>query len=168
MAYAVIDDRERYRMLKYDVRRARRLSGCISRPGVARFLTASVSVVITLAAASVSGRGDRSDGGELAAVPRRRSLSASSCWPCSGCWLGGIILLLAHQSWSVGEAVAGALYLFSGAVFPLDVLPAWLRPIGYAMPVTYWLELLRRSLTTSRGFQTFAGVSDLQLFGCWS
>jgi ABC-2 type transport system permease protein len=46
----------------------------------------------------------------------------------------------------IGDAVAGALFLFSGAIFPLSVLPTFLQPIGYAMPITYWLELLRRSL----------------------
>jgi ABC-2 type transport system permease protein len=66
-----------------------------------------------------------------------------------------------------GEAVAGALYLFSGAIFPLEVLPAWLRPIGYALPVTYWLELLRRALvgSTAQAFPTLAAFSNLQLLG---
>jgi ABC-2 type transport system permease protein len=31
-------------------------------------------------------------------------------------------------------------------VFPIDVLPSWLQPIGLALPVTYWLELIRRAL----------------------
>ena len=63
-----------------------------------------------------------------------------------GLVLASIVLTIAHGSWLVGEAVAAALYLFCGAVFPIDVLPAWLRPIGYLMPVTYWLELVRRAL----------------------
>ncbi len=63
--------------------------------------------------------------------------------------------------------MAGALYLFSGAIFPLDVLPAFLRPLGYLMPITYWLELLRRSLVGSvaQAFPTLSGFSDLQLLG---
>ncbi len=63
-----------------------------------------------------------------------------------GLALASFVLTIAHGSWLVGEAVAGALYLFCGAVFPLDALPAWLRPVGYLMPVTYWLELVRRAL----------------------
>ena len=67
----------------------------------------------------------------------------------------------------IGEAVAGALYLFSGAIFPLDVLPAWLRPLGLAMPQTYWLELLRRSLVgeVAQAFPTLAGITNLELLG---
>ena len=82
-----------------------------------------------------------------------------------GLTLAGVTLLLARHSDYLGDAVAGGLYLFSGAVFPLDVLPAWLRPIGYAMPITYWLELLRRSLVGSvaQAFPTLANLSNGQL-----
>ena len=63
--------------------------------------------------------------------------------------------------------MAGALYLFSGAIFPLEVLPAWLRPIGYAMPITYWLELMRRSLigNVAQAFPILARFSNMQLLG---
>jgi ABC-2 type transport system permease protein len=47
------------------------------------------------------------------------------------------------------------------------VLPAWLRPLGYAVPVAYWLELVRRALSApvAQAFPTFSGYSDLQLLG---
>src|SRR5262249_16226803 len=51
----------------------------------------------------------------------------------------------------LSEGVAGALYLLSGAVFPLDVLPGWLRGLGMALPPTYWLEGVRRSLLGTAG-----------------
>ncbi len=53
------------------------------------------------------------------------------------------------------------------AVFPLDVLPAFLRPVGFAMPLTYWLELLRRSLVGSvaQAFSTLSHFSSNQLMG---
>jgi ABC-2 type transport system permease protein len=84
-----------------------------------------------------------------------------------GLILAGVTLLLARHSDYLGDAVAGALYLFSGAIFPLDVLPAWLQPLGYAMPITYWLELLRRSLVgpVAQAFPTLANWSNLQLLG---
>jgi ABC-2 type transport system permease protein len=66
-----------------------------------------------------------------------------------GLTMAGIMLLSGQQSWGLGELMAGALYLFSGAIFPIDVMPAALRPIGLALPATYWLELLRRSLVDS-------------------
>jgi ABC-2 type transport system permease protein len=84
-----------------------------------------------------------------------------------GLILASITLMVAHHFFLIGEAVAGALYLFSGAIFPLEVLPAWLRPIGYVMPITYWLELMRRSLIgeVAQAFPTLAQYSNLQLLG---
>ena len=82
-----------------------------------------------------------------------------------GLALASVVLTIAHGSWLVGEAVAGALYLFCGAVFPLDVLPAWLRPVGYLMPVTYWLELVRRALVgrVAHQYPSLAGIGDGEL-----
>ena len=47
-------------------------------------------------------------------------------------------------------------------MFPLDVLPGWLRPVGYVMPVTYWLEVVRRSLVgrVAHQYPSMAGISD--------
>ncbi|MEQ1666762.1 MAG: hypothetical protein ABL927_15475 [Bdellovibrionales bacterium] len=49
----------------------------------------------------------------------------------------------------------------------MDVLPEWLRPVGYFMPTTYWLELLRRSLVgdVAQAFPTLSNFSDLQILG---
>jgi len=84
-----------------------------------------------------------------------------------GLLLAGLTLTLARHEGFIGEATAGALYIFSGAIFPLDVLPAWLRPIGYFMPTTYWLELLRRSLVgnVAQAFPTLANFSNIQILG---
>ena len=84
-----------------------------------------------------------------------------------GLLLGSITLLLVHHSFGIAEGVAGALFLFSGAIFPLEVLPIWLRPVGYAMPITYWLELLRRSLVgnVAQAFPTLVSFSNLELIG---
>jgi ABC-2 type transport system permease protein len=62
--------------------------------------------------------------------------------------------------------VGAALYLFSGAIFPITILPAVLRPLGFALPLTYWLELLRRALLGpgADAFPTLAAYSNNQLF----
>jgi ABC-2 type transport system permease protein len=40
-----------------------------------------------------------------------------------------------------------------------------LRPVGYALPITYWLELIRRALVGNavETFPTFAAFSNGQL-----
>jgi ABC-2 type transport system permease protein len=84
-----------------------------------------------------------------------------------GLIVGSLTMMMARHFSQFGDALAAALYLFTGAIFPLDVLPAWLRPIGFVFPVTYWLELARRALLGSNliAFPTFSGVSDGTLMG---
>src|SRR5207247_2822986 len=88
------------------------------------------------------------------------------CLALMGIILGSFTLTLRMEPWFAGEAVAASLYLFSGAIFPLTLLPAWLRPIGFALPMTYWLELMRRALlgTGAAAFPTLAAFSNAQLF----
>jgi ABC-2 type transport system permease protein len=166
VSWAVIDDREHYKTLKYMYIAPIRIPIYLLGRGVARFITGSFSVVITLAC-----------GAWFLHLP----LDVMKVnWPLFlvtllvgivmlamlGLLLGSFSLLLVHHSGFLGDAVAGALYIFSGAIFPLEVLPAWLRPVGFAMPITYWLELIRRSLigNVAQAFPTLAAFSDAQLF----
>lgn len=167
ISWAVIDDREHYKTLKYIYTAPISFQTYLLGRGVARFLVASISVLVTILF------------GMLFLRVRIDPLAVD--WPMfllamiigvfmlamMGLILAGAMLLLVHHMWELGGAVAGALYLFSGAIFPLDVLPPFLRPLGYIMPITYWLELLRRSLVGSvaQAFPTLAGFSNLQLLG---
>jgi len=167
ISWAVIDDREHYKTLKYMYIAPIHIPAYWLGRGVARFLTGSIAVLITL-----------SFGVLFLHVPLDL---AKVDWPLffvslfvgimmlamMGLILASITLLIAHHFFLIGEAVAGALYLFSGAIFPLDVLPAWLRPVGFAIPITYWLELMRRSLVgnVAQAFPTLSHFSNLQLVG---
>lgn len=167
ISWAVIDDREHYKTLKYIYAAPVNFPVYLLGRGVARLLIASISVVVTI----LFG---------VFFLHLNIDFSAVN-WPLflvtlligvfmlslMGLILAGAMLLLVHHMWELGGAVAGALYLFSGAIFPLSVLPAFLRPIGYLMPITYWLELLRRSLVGSvaQAFPTLAGFNNPQLMG---
>src|SRR5439155_14381451 len=63
-----------------------------------------------------------------------------------GLILAGAVLNMPRYGMFLSDGVAGALYLLSGAVFPIDLLPSWLRPFSFALPPTYWLEGMRRAL----------------------
>jgi ABC-2 type transport system permease protein len=167
VSWAVIDDREHYRTLKYIYIAPLRIPLYLIGRGMARVMTGTVAVIITLLAGVLF-------------LQLRIDLSAIN-WPqfmvtlllgvamlaMLGLLLAGITLQIANHVWFIGDAVAGALFLFSGAIFPLDVLPLWLRPVGFIMPLAYWLELLRRSLVgdIAEAFPTFTQFNDLQLFG---
>ncbi len=167
VSWAVIDDREHYKMLKYMYIAPIHIPLYWLGRGVARFLTGSFSVLITIAFGVL-----------FLHVPLDFTrvnwplflislVMGVSMLAMMGLILASLTLLVAHHFFLIGEAVAGALYLFSGAIFPLDVLPAWLRPIGFAMPITYWLELMRRSLVgeVAAAFPTLASLNAVQLFG---
>jgi ABC-2 type transport system permease protein len=167
ISWAVIDDREHYKTLKYMYVAPIHIPFYLMGRGVARFLTGTISVFITLAVGVLFFH-----------LPLNL---AQVNWPLfllglllgvmmlamMGLILAGVTLMIVHHVWFIGEAVAGALYLFSGAIFPLEVLPVYLRPLGYLMPITYWLELMRRSLigSVAVAFPTLSAFSNLQLLG---
>jgi ABC-2 type transport system permease protein len=72
-------------------------------------------------------------------------------------------LVFARQAMSINEGAAAVLYLFCGAVFPPDLLPAPLRGIGFALPLTYWLEACRRALTHASTSGLLSRLSDAQV-----
>ncbi len=167
VSWAVVDDREHYKTLKYMYIAPIRIPLYLLGRGVARFITGSIAVIITIT------------GGVLFLhVPLNLAevnwtlffvtlLLGVVMLAMLGLLLAGITLTIARHEGFLGEATAGVLYIFSGAVFPLEVLPAWIRPLGFLMPTTYWLELLRRSLVgnVAQAFPTLAAFSNLQLLG---
>jgi ABC-2 type transport system permease protein len=165
MAQSVVDDRERFRTLKSMYVAPVSIPMYLVGRGVARFLTTSVSMLVTIAF-GMAFLQLQIDPGEV-----RWGLFAAALaigivlLAMMGLTLASIVLTIAHGSWLVGEAVAAALYLFCGAVFPLDVLPAWLQPVGYMMPVTYWLELVRRALVgrVVQQHHSLAAIGDGEL-----
>ncbi len=167
VSWAVIEDREHYKTLKY------MYIAPISIPfywlgrGVSRFLIGTVAVIVTISAGALFlnlplNLAEVNWGLFIVSL-----LIGVTMLAMMGLILASITLMLAQHNFFVGEAVAGALYLFSGAIFPLEVLPAWIRPVGYAMPITYWLELMRRSLIgeVAQAFPTLARFSNIDLLG---
>jgi ABC-2 type transport system permease protein len=167
VSWSVIDDREHYRTLRQLYTTPMDGYFYIMGRGVARIIIGLVSVLITVSFGIV--------------VFRLPIAVWTIDWPlfifstflgilslaAIGMVVGALTMMLARHFWSVGEAISGAMYLFTGAIFPLDVLPVWLRPVGYIFPVTYWLELARRALLgpSAARFPTLAGFSDLSLVG---
>ena len=166
ISWAVIDDREHYKTIKYIYLAPIHFPTYLLGRGVARFLITSISVAVTLII--------------VVLFLDVQIILSQVNWPLllitllvgvnmlamMGLILASVMLLMAHHNWGLGEAVAGALYLFSGAIFPLEVLPPVMRLIGYLMPTTYWLELIRRSLAPqiAGAFPTLQNFSNTQLF----
>ena len=164
-SYAILDDRERYRTLKYLYVAPISVPVYLVGRAVARFVIGTLAVAITLAAGVLFFGLPIS----LARVDwplfTASMLLGVASLASLGLVLGAWTLTIRNEPWFLGEAVAAAMYLFSGVIFPLDILPRWLQPIGFALPMSYWLELVRRSVLgdAAAAFPTFAALSDGQL-----
>ena len=167
ISWSVVDDRERYKTLKYMYMAPVHFPIYLMGRGVAKFIVASISVAITILF-GVLFLHVRIDPARIDwPLFLLALLVGVAMLAMMGLLLAGITMIVANQVWFVGEGVAAALYVFSGAIFPLDVLPPFLRPIGYLLPITYWLELLRRSLVgeVAEAFPTLSAFSSPQLLG---
>jgi ABC-2 type transport system permease protein len=143
MVQSILEDRERYRMLRYVVVTPTSLFPFLIGRSLARVLISMVAVVLTLLV-GIAFLG-------IVLQPNVPYLVAASVLGLFGVMALGIgmagwCLQLRQEAWHYPEAIAGALYLVSGAIFPVDVLPPVIRPIAYVMPTTWWLEASRRGL----------------------
>ena len=145
LAWSVLDDRERYRMLKYVYVSPSEFIVVLLGRGVARLAVGAVGAVITIAVGVL-----------LLGIPLDL---ATVDWPlltvvmvlglgviiAIGLLLAAICLQTRQESWSYPEALAGALFLVSGVVFPLAVLPTAIQAIGLFSPLAWWIEGVRHA-----------------------
>lgn len=155
LALSVLEDRERYRMLKYLYVSPNSLLVLLLGRGTARVAIGGFGAAVTLAV-GVAFLGLPFD---PLAVDWPLAVVAMALGLVSVVSLGVVLASIAMQTrqeaWQYPEAVAGAMFLVVGAVFPLFVLPGPAQLVGLAMPLTWWLEGVRRSLFP--GIQTAIG-----------
>jgi ABC-2 type transport system permease protein len=160
VSQAVIEDREHYGMLKYIYVAPLNIYAYLLGRGVTQAIMATVAVLIMLIfgiiVLGIPMPPATIDWGMLFAA----WLFGLASLAFQGIFLGGISLITARHSFYIGDAVAGALYLLCGAVFPIDVLPRPLQLLGQALPLTYWLEALRRALLGDGAGQLLSSLSD--------
>lgn len=159
--WAVLDDRERYRMLKYVVVSPVHLLPFLVGRAATQLVAGATGFLVTLLV------------GVLLLGARVSILAVN--WPLLlvsmafglaavvslGLAIAGLCLTVRRESWSYPEAIGGALYLLSGAIFPPDVLPEILRPVTLLLPTTWWLEGARRALLGQPTTGLLGGFSDL-------
>jgi ABC-2 type transport system permease protein len=67
------------------------------------------------------------------------------CFMGMGFILCGITIMTSKVQFTLPEYVSGILYLFGGVVFLPEILPSWGQHISNALPVTYFLNIVRFS-----------------------
>ena len=164
IAYTVVEDREQYKMIRYLCVTAVPYGVYLIGRAIARVVIGSVAVALTFLFAVI-----------FLGLPIDRSvidlpyLVLGFPFGFVGIWALGLIVAalafnLTQQAWSMPQAVGGALYLLCGAIFPITQLPPLLQALGALLPVTYWLEVMRRGLLGSGGLSSFPSLSNEDVF----
>lgn len=146
LAQSLLEDRERYRMLKYLYVSPNQFLVLMLGRGTARIGIAASAAAITLAFGVV-----------VLGVPFDPAhvdwflFAASMALGLVGVLalailLAATIMQTRQDAWSYPEAVAGALFLMVGAVFPMAVLPQPVQLVGLITPLSWWLEGVRQAL----------------------
>lgn len=68
------------------------------------------------------------------------------CFMAMGFILCGINIVTSKVQFMLTEYVSGILYLFGGVVFLPSILPEWGQAISGALPITYFLRIVRASI----------------------
>ncbi len=146
LAMSVLEDRERYRMLKYLYVSPNDLLVLLLGRGVARVVIGGFGAVVTLALGIIF-LGVEFDVARvdwlLLVLAMGLGLVAILAM---GLIMASVTMQTRQDAWQYPEAVAGALFLVVGAVFPLSVLPTIAQAAGLVTPLTWWLEAVRRAL----------------------
>jgi ABC-2 type transport system permease protein len=157
LVQSILEDRERYRMIKYVVVTPSSLFPFLLGRSLARVAISFVAVALTLAV-GVLFLDVRLAPNLLVLIPA--TVLGVLSVIALGVFMAGWCLQLRQEAWSYPEAIAGALYLVSGAVFPIDILPTIVQPIAFATPTTWWLEASRRGLLGHGSPGTIGTLSD--------
>ncbi|HEX7067523.1 MAG TPA: ABC transporter permease, partial [Candidatus Limnocylindria bacterium] len=135
LVQSILEDRERYRMMKYVVVTPSSLFPFLLGRSLARVIVSFVAVALTLLIGVVF-LGVELRPNLLYLVPA--TVIGVLGVIAIGVFMAGWCLQLRQEAWSYPEAIAGALYLVSGAIFPIDILPSVVHPLAYASPTTWW------------------------------
>ena len=156
--HALLDDRERYRTIRYIFATPSSLLPVSIGRSLVKASIAGFSAVIVL------GVPMRAGGPDLLLLAVVLPLGLFSVVGL-GIVLGGVCVQLRNDAWAYPQAVSSTVFLLCGAIFPLEVLPGPVQNIAAALPITWWIEGLRRALlgTTSPGILGNMPTNELLL-----
>lgn len=143
--HALLDDRERYRTIRYIFATPSSLLPVSIGRALVKALIAAISAVIVISVGALIGMPMRAGGPDLPLLLVVMTLGLASIVGL-GVALGAVCVQLRNDAWGYPQAVAGSVFLLCGAIFPLDTLPRALQLIGASLPMTWWIEGVRRAL----------------------
>jgi ABC-2 type transport system permease protein len=161
-AVGILEDRGRFKMLKYAYLAPQRFPVYLVGRASSKLTSAAASVLIVLVVAAIGLRMPidplKVNYGLLAVACLFAFISVMAFSIALS-----MILLAGRDAYGYGEIMAQVLYIFSGAIFPIAVLPGPLAFLASLSPLAYWLELCRRAILHGRVYEMFPGLSDGQV-----
>ncbi len=164
-AWSLISDREHWKTLRYVYTSPIPFRAYLIGRALAQSTTAASAAAVTL----VVGRWVLGAPLHLATIHFPYMLVAFALGIASVLALGLMVVsaafLISGEAWRMPEGVGAALYLLCGAVFPVSVLPLPLRTLAQGVPLTWWLEAMRRGLLPPGAITSFPQLTDGQVLG---
>ncbi|HEQ79113.1 MAG TPA: ABC transporter permease [Euryarchaeota archaeon] len=165
ISWIIHDEREHYETLKYVYTAPISFYMFLSGRAFAKFIFTTVAVIITMAFGIL-----------VLGVNVNISTINPLLFACSffvgvlgiasfGIVLGAISLITARHGGTMNEVFSGIFYLLSGVMYPIGVLPLWTQSISRFLPVTYWLEAMRRSMLPALNLPL---PTTLEMYSDWS
>ncbi len=164
-SWAVIEDREHYKILRYIYIAPVPFPAQIFGRVLSKLLVATVGATLTFFAAGIFLKVPfRPDGVQWFLIIEAMAGGILGLLAL-GWILASMMLLIDRMGWVWAEGVNGLLFLMSGAIIPLPVLPAPIAFIGKALPITYWAEIWRIAFFGEATALSLPGVGTTTLLG---
>lgn len=148
LSYAVVRDREHYRMLKYVYISPAHFQTFFLGRGLAQTVEGIIGGITNICVGLLLFSEMRTalgrDGIAWDWLAVYLFIGAAMFWAC-GMIIAAAMLNMSRSGMFLSEGVAGLVYLLSGVLFPISML-GWAENISLCLPTTYWLEGMRRAL----------------------
>ncbi|MGB9666826.1 MAG: ABC transporter permease [Candidatus Cryosericum sp.] len=162
MAFSVHDDREHYQTLKYIFLSSTSYLTYLCGRAATRYLIAITGIVINLAwLIPVLHLPFHPSWGYAIAGMVLGYLVATGL----GLMVASVFLLTIKLDVDVVDALFGGMFVLSGALFPPSVFPVVLARIAEFVPMSAFIELMRRSVAGSALASAYSGVLMPELLG---
>ncbi|MEA4882554.1 MAG: ABC transporter permease [Clostridia bacterium] len=158
MSWVIVEDREFFRMIRYVYASSSPYHLYLLGRGLSKLAISAVSVLILM------GFGRTVLGLPVSLHSVNWPMLSSTvllgvlCAAGLGYAIASLQFFMARHGGAASEAVAGVLYLLCGVLYPVSTLPPWAQRVSRLIPLTYWLEALRRSVLGSETAAAFTGA----------
>lgn len=163
IAWVIHEDREHYQTIRYIYISPIRMYYYFFGRGIAKMIVTTIAVIITMSFGMIVLKIPINLGAVNYPLLFFSLAVGIFIITCLGILLAGISMVTAHHSFLLTEGVSGLFYLACGAIYPIDILPIWLQYLSKALPLTYWLELIRRSVLGKSLSPTLSEYSNGEL-----